>query len=50
MDVLGLGGTSASYPGLRTLGDVTDCPKPWGKLPLVLGQSAEPKVSCIAKL
>jgi hypothetical protein len=47
---MGLGYTYVVYPWLRTLGDVTDCPKPWGKLPLVLGQSAEPKVSCIAKL
>ena len=37
------------YP-LRTVSDVTECPKPWGNLPLGLGQCVLPGTSLLNQI
>ena len=42
--------TSCVYPTLRTLGDVTDCPKPQGNLPVASDNMPGVDTLCLAEL
>ena len=42
--------TYCAYPSLRTLGDVADCPKPQGNLPMASGNARGVDRRCLAEV